>query len=112
MAGRNVSADRDKEIRFECLRCGKISPMERAETVQPKCGRCGSGTGVVGDIGQGTRAARQQRRDGRAPGSANMDIRFECLRCGEVTTTPRVVTARPQCLHCGSRDGVLVSGET
>jgi transcription elongation factor Elf1 len=104
-----MSADRDKETRFECLRCGKVSPIERVESVQPKCGRCGSGTGVVGDIGQGSRASRQQRGYGSEPRGA--DTQFECLRCGEITAIQRVVTALPQCLHCGSRDGVVIAGE-
>jgi hypothetical protein len=33
------------------------------------------------------------------------------LRCGEITAIQRVVTALPQCLHCGSRDGVVIAGE-
>jgi Zn finger protein HypA/HybF involved in hydrogenase expression len=104
-----VSADRDKEIRFECLRCGKVSPVERIRSVQPKCARCGSGTGVLGDVGQGTAAARA-RRGIRNDRNEARDSQFECLRCGEVTVVENVVM-RPNCQYCGSRDGVVVEGD-
>lgn len=103
-----MSADRDKEVRFECLRCGKISPIERVKFTQPRCGRCGSGTGILGDIGQGTRAARVDRAGARGA----MDTRFECLRCGEITSVKDAIAPRPACQHCGSKAGVVVEGDS
>jgi DNA-directed RNA polymerase subunit RPC12/RpoP len=101
-----VSSDRDKEVRFECLRCGKISPIERVKFMQPRCGRCGSGTGVLGDIGQGTKSSRSERN--YSSDRATADTRFECLRCGEITTIKEIVAPHPICLHCGSKAGVMV----
>ena len=103
-----MSADRDREVRFECLRCGKISPIERVNFVQPRCARCGSGTGVLGDIGQGTRASRSER--GYVAGAGTAATRFECLRCGEITSVHEAVAPRPACHHCGSKAGVIVEG--
>jgi Zn finger protein HypA/HybF involved in hydrogenase expression len=105
----HLSADREKEVRFECLRCGKVSPIEGVKSIQPRCARCGSGTGVLGDIGQGTASSRRQRDYGSAtkPGDPT---RFECLRCGEVTTV-RKITVQSRCPHCGAKDGVIVEGE-
>lgn len=94
-------------IRFECLRCGKVSRMERVETTQPRCASCGSGTGVVGDIGQGSRQDRLRRS---RPGASPHDgVNFECLRCGAVTPLGAMEAIRPACQHCGSKDGVVVS---
>jgi Zn finger protein HypA/HybF involved in hydrogenase expression len=106
-----VSSDRDKEVRFECLRCGKISPIERVKFMQPRCGRCGSGTGVLGDIGQGTPTSRGARGYG-AGGKGKTDTWFECLRCGEITTIGGIIAPRPNCLHCGSKAGVVVEGRS
>ena len=101
--------DRSGEVRFECLRCGKVSRIERLEALQPRCSQCGSGTGVLGDIGQGTLEERLRRRS--APGGTDHDdINFECLRCGTVTLVRKMEVARPGCTHCGSRDGVVVNG--
>jgi DNA-directed RNA polymerase subunit RPC12/RpoP len=96
-------------VRFECLRCGKVSRIERKEAVQPRCSNCGSGTGVLGDMGQGTAADRLRRASGSArPGHDG--VNFECLRCGTVTLVREMEAAQPACLHCGSRDGVMVDG--
>jgi Zn finger protein HypA/HybF involved in hydrogenase expression len=101
--------DRSGEVRFECLRCGKVSRIERLEALQPRCSQCGSGTGVLGDIGQGTLEERLRRRSG--PGGAHHDdINFECLRCGTVTLVRKMEVVRPGCVHCGSGDGVVVNG--
>jgi transcription elongation factor Elf1 len=93
-------------VRFECLRCGKVSRIERVEAVAPRCSSCGSGTGVLGDIGQGTLEERLRRRS--APASPHDDVNFECLRCGTLTLVRRMEANRPVCLHCGSKDGVVV----
>ena len=101
--------DRSGEVRFECLRCGKVSRVERIEALQPRCSQCGSGTGVLGDIGQGTVEDRLRRRN--APRSADYDnVNFDCLRCGTVTLVRKMEVVRPGCVHCGSRDGVVVNG--
>ena len=94
-------------MRFECLRCGKVSRIERVESFQPRCSSCGAGTGVLGDIGQGTVEERLRRRNA-VPGQDHDDVNFECLRCGTVTLVRKMEAARPACLHCGSRDGVVV----
>lgn len=78
--------------------------------MEPRCGRCGSGTGVLGDIGQGTRASRGERGYGSGA-KGEPDTRFECLRCGEVTTIKEMVAPRPHCQHCGSKAGVVVEGK-
>jgi Zn finger protein HypA/HybF involved in hydrogenase expression len=97
------------EIRFECLRCGRVSRVEPIEALRPRCSKCGSGTGVLGDIGQGTLEERLRRRN--APrGADEKDINFECLSCGTVTLVRKMEAARPGCVHCGSKDGVVVSG--
>jgi len=101
--------DRSGDVRFECLRCGKISRIERIEALQPRCSQCGSGTGVLGDIGQGSIQDRLRRQD--APRAADYDnVNFECLRCGTVTLVRKMEVVRPGCLHCGARDGVVVNG--
>lgn len=101
--------DRSGDVRFECLRCGKISRIERIEALQPRCSQCGSGTGVLGDIGQGSMQDRLRRQD--SPRDADYDnVNFECLRCGTVTLVKKMAVVRPCCLHCGSRDGVVVNG--
>jgi Zn finger protein HypA/HybF involved in hydrogenase expression len=101
--------DRSGDVRFECLRCGKVSQIERIEALQPRCAKCGSGTGVLGDIGQGSVQDRL-RREGvtRDPGYDN--VNFECLRCGTVTLVRKMAVVRPGCVHCGARDGVVVNG--
>ena len=96
------------DVRFECLRCGKVSRIERVQSVAPRCSNCGSGTGVLGDIGQGTLEDRLRRRSERS-GPVNDDVNFECLRCGTVTLVKNMEAVRPACLHCGSKDGVVVS---
>lgn len=79
------------------------------EPVQPRCSKCGSGTGVLGDIGQGSLEDRLRRRN--SPQAAGHDdVNFECLRCGAVTLMSKMEDKRPACIHCGSRDGVVVSG--
>jgi DNA-directed RNA polymerase subunit RPC12/RpoP len=101
--------DRSGDVRFECLRCGKISRIARIEAPPPRCSKCGSGTGVLGDIGQGTLQERLRRQN--APrGGDHDDVNFECLRCGTVTAVRKMEVVRPACLHCGSRDGVMVNG--
>jgi DNA-directed RNA polymerase subunit RPC12/RpoP len=99
---------RDEVIRFECLRCGRVSEVELqpVQPLQPKCARCGSGTGVLGDIGQGTPEERKRRQ--AAEGGAE-GINFECLHCGTVTEIRQKELTRPECPHCGSRSGVVVS---
>jgi Zn finger protein HypA/HybF involved in hydrogenase expression len=101
--------ERSGEVRFECLRCGKVSRIERMEPVQPRCSKCGSGTGVLGDIGQGSLEDRLRRRN--SPHAAGHDdVNFECLRCGTVTLVRKMEEGRPACIHCHSRDGVVVNG--
>lgn len=78
--------------------------------MEPRCARCGSGTGVLGDIGQGSREDRLRRKSPEAA-APDDDINFECLSCGEVTHVRRLKVMRPGCPHCGSRDGVVVNGE-
>jgi transcription elongation factor Elf1 len=97
------------EIRFECLRCGKVSRVEPIEALQPRCSKCGSGTGVLGDIGQGTLEQRLRRKNAQG-GADHEDINFECLRCGTVTLVRKMEAVRPGCVYCGCRDGVVVSG--
>lgn len=97
------------DVRFECLGCGKASKVEKLQTIQPRCGKCGSGTGVIGDIGQGTLTSRL-RRNFRIGGDYSGDITFECLRCGETTKVEKVYVLQPKCLHCGAVSGVLVEG--
>lgn len=99
--------DSSGNVRFECLRCGKVSRIERVKTVAPRCSSCGSGTGVLGDIGQGTVEERLRRRNA-PPERITDDVDFECLRCGTVTLVRKMEAVRPACLHCGSKDGVLV----
>jgi Zn finger protein HypA/HybF involved in hydrogenase expression len=93
-------------IQFECLRCGRVSHVE-LESVDPSCSRCGSGTGVLGDIGQGTPEERLRRRAGAEGGAAG--VNFECLQCGAVTEIRQQDLRRPECPHCGSRSGVVVN---
>ena len=100
--------DRSGEARFECLRCGRVSRIERIEALQPRCSKCGSGTGVLGDIGQGSVQDRLRRQN--APQAAQDDVNFECLRCGTVTLVRKMEIVRPGCVHCGSKDGVVVNG--
>ena len=74
--------------------------------VRATCVRCGSGTGVLGDIGQGTEEARRNRGY-VAGGDRGEELEFECLVCGAKTgfMTRQV---RPECLYCGCKDGVLI----
>lgn len=104
-----MGVDGGSGMRFECLRCGKESRVEGVGAIQPRCASCGSGTGVLGDIGQGTRQAREGRR--RSGAQNNDDVNFECLRCGVVTPVKQMEVARPACAHCGSRDGVVVNAD-
>lgn len=95
------------DVRFECLRCGEISPVERLETIRPRCARCGGATGVLGDIGQGTLTARLRRNFHIGADPAG-DTKFECLTCGETTTLERIRVLQPKCLKCGAVSGLLV----
>jgi hypothetical protein len=95
------------EVRFECLRCGKASKVERIQTVQPRCAACGGRTGVLGDIGQGTLTSRL-RRNFSIGTEHDSDITFECLGCGETSRVEKVYVLRPGCLHCGAVSGLLV----
>jgi Zn finger protein HypA/HybF involved in hydrogenase expression len=106
-----VAVDYANGIRFECLSCGKASSVERLQTIQPHCGKCGATTGVLGDIGQGTLTARL-RRNFRIGGDYADDIKFECLTCGETTQVEKVYVLQPKCLHCGAVSGLLVEGPT
>ena len=64
-------------------------------------------TGVLGDIGQGTAAARHERsRTGHAAGPAE-SVEFQCLACGHATLFAKVDTPPPKCAHCGAVSGVL-----
>ena len=101
--------DSGGEIRFECLRCGKASKVEKIDTIRPRCGKCGSRTGVLGDIGQGTLTSRLRRNFSIGAGHAD-DIDFECLSCGETTKVEKVTVLQPKCLHCGAVSGLLVEG--
>jgi len=104
-----VGVDGNGNVRFECLRCGKVSRIGRTEAFRPRCSSCGSGTGVLGDIGQGTLEERLRRR--RAASESEADgANFECLSCGTITLLKKMETARPACTHCGSKDGVIVDG--
>jgi Zn finger protein HypA/HybF involved in hydrogenase expression len=100
----------DGEIRFECLRCGKASKVEQLQTIQPRCGKCGAGTGVLGDIGQGSLTSRL-RRGFRIGGDYPDDIKFECLTCGETTPVEKIYVLQPKCLYCGALSGLLVEGD-
>jgi len=101
--------DSGSEIRFECLRCGKASKVEQLHTVRPRCGKCGSATGVLGDIGQGTLTSRLRRNFNLGADPAG-DVDFECLACGETTKLEKVTVLQPRCLHCGAVSGLLVEG--
>ena len=105
--GRFVGVDRSGDVRFECLRCGSVSRIERMEAVRPRCSGCGSGTGVLGDIGQGSVRDRM-RRANASPQAGYDNVNFECLRCGTVTHVKGMEVVQPACLHCGSKDGVVV----
>jgi Zn finger protein HypA/HybF involved in hydrogenase expression len=98
------------EARFECLRCGKASKVERIQTLRPQCGKCGSRTGVLGDIGQGTLTSRL-RRSFNIGGDYAGDVPFECLSCGETTTVEKIDVLQPRCLHCGAVSGLLVESD-
>jgi Zn finger protein HypA/HybF involved in hydrogenase expression len=104
-----LAPDYASGVRFECLGCGKDSKVERLQTIQPRCGKCGSVTGVIGDIGQGTLTARL-RRNFRIGGDYDGEIKFECLTCGETTDVEKVIVLQPKCLHCGAVSGLLVEG--
>ncbi len=104
-----MGPDVDGEIRFECLRCGKASTVEKLQTLQPRCGKCGARTGVLGDIGQGSLTARL-RRNFHIGTDHDGDINFECLECGESTTMEKIYVLQPRCLHCGAMSGLLVEG--
>ena len=106
-----MALDDGGEVRFECLRCGKASSVEKLQTIQPRCGKCGARTGVLGDIGQGSLTARL-RRNFRIGADYDGDINFECLECGETTTVEKITVLRPRCLHCGAVSGLLVEGGT
>jgi len=95
------------EIRFECLRCGKASEVERLQTVQPRCAKCGARTGVLGDIGQGSLTSRL-RRNFRLGTGHDGDINFECLSCGETTRLEKIWVLQPKCTHCGATSGLVV----
>ena len=95
------------EVRFECLRCGKASKVERIPTVHARCGACGGRTGVLGDIGQGTLTSRLRRNFNIGVEQAG-DVTFECLTCGETTKVERIYVLQPKCLHCGAVSGLLV----
>jgi Zn finger protein HypA/HybF involved in hydrogenase expression len=99
------------EMRFECLRCGKASEVEKLRTIRPRCGKCGSSTGILGDIGQGTLTSRLRRNFHIGVDHAD-DIDFECLSCGETTKVEKVLVLQPKCLHCGAISGLLVEGGT
>lgn len=102
-----MALDFGGEVRFECLTCGKASKVEKLQTIRPRCGKCGSGTGIIGDIGQGTLTARL-RRNFRIGGDYGGDINFECLTCGDVTAVEKVYVLQPKCLHCSAVSGLLV----
>jgi len=74
------------------------------QRIEPTCTRCGSGTGVLGNIGQGPKNTRPNEQESA---QADQTMRFQCLTCGDVSTA-RVVTFRPECQYCGSKSGVLV----
>jgi Zn finger protein HypA/HybF involved in hydrogenase expression len=105
--GRCVGVDRSGEARFECLRCGKASGIARIEAPRPRCSVCGSGSGVLGDIGQGSAQDRLRRASAASP-AVHDNVNFECLRCGTVTGVGKMDVLQPACLHCGSKDGVVV----
>ena len=106
-----MALDAGGEVRFECLRCGKASKVEPLPTIQPRCGACGGGTGVLGDIGQGSLTSRLRRSFNIATEHAG-DIRFECLTCGETTRVERIYVLQPKCLHCGAVSGLMVEGNS
>ena len=94
------------DVQFECLRCGKVSRVERVRGIQPRCSTCGSHTGVLGDIGHGTVEDRLRRLSAAQSDTGN--VTFECLRCGTVTQVVRLEIVSPGCAHCGSGDGVVL----
>ena len=103
-----MSSDSKGDIRFECLRCGKTSILENLHARQPKCARCGSGSGVLGDIGQGSPQARRQRASKAEESRPNTAVGFDCLTCGHTTMVTVNNDPIPQCVHCGSLSGILV----
>jgi len=107
-----LSSEPRGEIRFECLHCGKASILEVLRRAQPKCARCGSMTGVLGDIGQGTAAARHERSTTGQAGGPAASVEFQCLSCGHATLLPKVDTPPPKCAHCGALSGVLTDRDS
>jgi Zn finger protein HypA/HybF involved in hydrogenase expression len=107
-----LSSEPRGEIRFECLHCGKTSILDILRKAQPKCARCGSMTGVLGDIGQGTAAARRERSSTGAAGDRAESVEFQCLSCGHATLLAKVDAPPPQCAHCGALSGVLTDRDS
>ena len=50
----------DEETIFQCLICGRVSPV-RARP--PKCGACGSGNGVTRPAARGATSERQDEEE-------------------------------------------------
>lgn len=68
-------------------------------------------TGVLGDIGQGTAAARRERSSTGVGGRAE-SVEFQCLSCGHATLLEKVDTSPPKCAHCGALSGVLTERDS
>ena len=103
-----MSSDSKGDVVFECLRCGKTSILENSHVKQPKCARCGSGSGVLGDIGQGSPQARRERAAKADEVRPNAPVEFDCLTCGHMTMVTVSSEPVPQCVHCGSLSGILI----
>ena len=69
-------------------------------------------TGVLGDIGQGTAAARRQRSSTGQSGGSAVNVEFQCLSCGHATLLEKVDTSPPKCAHCGALSGVLTERDS
>ena len=103
-----MSSDSQGDLVFECLHCGKTSILENLHAKQPRCARCGSGSGVLGDIGQGTPEARRARAREAGQKAKELPINFECLSCGHSSEVTEADVPVPQCLHCGSYSGIII----
>ncbi len=106
-----MTSDPKVDIRFECLQCGKTSLFgKKLQVTHPKCAKCGSMTGILGDIGQGSPGTRL-RRNNREAGNPQRGATFECLICGHTAPLEAAEALRPKCLHCGALSGVVVGDD-
>ena len=50
----------EEETVFQCLLCGRVSPVR---ATPPKCGACGSGNGVTRPAARGATSERQDKEE-------------------------------------------------